>query len=71
MSNKRCREEYGRGSLTSNMLCTVPVLGQRACKGDSGGPLVSTEGGFASVIGVVSFGDPACGGSLLTTVYAR
>ena len=70
---QRPSEKYGRWYLTSNQLCTVPVLGQHhgECKGDSGGPLISTEGGYASVIGVVSFGDKSCEGSLYTTVYAR
>ena len=50
------------------MICTnTPGEGQ--CGGDSGGPIVCDEGGKATLVGLVSFGD-ACP-NIHTEINAR
>jgi secreted trypsin-like serine protease len=55
----RCRVEEGvAGVLCAGAPGSEDVSG---CAGDSGGPLVDRGGPVPVVIGVLSYGDPACG----------
>ena len=52
----KCEEtDHDPSHITPNMLCAA-LPGKHASAGDSGGPLVTEEGGYFSVIGVVSWG---------------
>ena len=56
-SRRRCRDIYGNGSITDQMMCAASPSSDDICHGDIGGPLTSTDGnGVTSVEGVASWG---------------
>jgi secreted trypsin-like serine protease len=62
------------GVITSRMLCAGVKEGDKgACQGDSGGPLTAPVGpdGARRLIGVVSWGDPACTVKNKPAIYGR
>ncbi|CAL4072470.1 unnamed protein product, partial [Meganyctiphanes norvegica] len=69
MTIDACNNKYGRGEIQPSMLCAANP-GKDSCQGDSGGPLVTDEGGYFSVIGVVSWGY-GCADKKYPGVYAR
>ena len=54
LSNSECDNNYGSGSITSQMICAGYMYksGSDSCQGDSGGPLVYNN----RLVGVVSWG---------------
>ena len=54
LSNSECDNNYGSGSITSQMICAGYMYksGSDSCQGDSGGPLVYN----GRLVGVVSWG---------------
>lgn len=69
MNNAACNNKYGSGEIQPSMLC-ASEKGKDACQGDSGGPLVTNDGGFFSLIGVVSWGYD-CADARFPGVYSR
>lgn len=66
--------ESHNGVITSRMLCAgVPEGDKGACQGDSGGPLTAPVGpnGVRRLIGIVSWGDPACTVKKKPAIYGR
>ncbi len=68
-----CKNAWGNGFNTNTMVCAAelnPVQGrdQDTCSGDSGGPLFIGDDVDPYVIGLTSFGQPQCAGTL-PTVY--
>ena len=56
MKTCKCEDsDHDLSDLTPYMLCAA-LPKKHASAGDSGGPLVTEEGGYFSVIGVVSWG---------------
>ncbi|CAL4117515.1 unnamed protein product [Meganyctiphanes norvegica] len=69
MTNDACNNNYDNGEIQPSMLC-ASNKGKDSCQGDSGGPLVTNDGGFFSVIGVVSWGY-GCADQRYPGVYSR
>lgn len=66
ITNERCDEMYGNGTIMPSMLCAHDEAGEHdACQGDSGGPLVTS--GY--LIGVISTGE-GCASKEYPGIYA-
>lgn len=64
-----CNSEWSNQLVQSKMICAAelnPINGvkQDTCQGDSGGPLFIGDNPSPYVIGLTSFGQPSCPGSL-------
>ncbi|KAL7428708.1 hypothetical protein ACHAXM_001383, partial [Skeletonema potamos] len=73
--NERCEEQYGKGSITDDMICAADIVqDQDSCQGDSGGPLftrLSVDGHkLFTQVGVVSWGN-GCAEKKWPGVYSR
>jgi len=73
VSNEQCKKYFG---ITDDMMCAGHVNANKgsgiACVGDSGGPLVKEHAsGRTVVVGVVSWGPPACKLTGVPSVYSR
>ena len=77
ISTAACQIHHERANISDSQICAGHSDGgQDSCSGDSGGPLVAYDNdGCPYQVGVVSWGDPVCGGSSSSKaaygVYAR
>lgn len=65
ISTTACKARYGRGIVIGDgQICAGHEQGGKdSCTGDSGGPLVAYDGNACPFqVGLVSWGDPDCGG---------
>ena len=72
ITNHKCNDAYGQGSITSSMICAgYDSGGKDACQGDSGGPFVCiTKDKVPIITGIVSWG-AGCGQAQYYGVYSR
>jgi secreted trypsin-like serine protease len=63
-----CAGSYGTQYQPATMLCAGGEPARDTCNGDSGGPLLT---GDHVLVGLTSFGPPACGLANVPAVYAR
>jgi len=75
VANERCELQYGKGSITDDMICAADIVQrQDSCQGDSGGPLFTrlSVDGFKlfTQVGVVSWGY-GCASKTYPGVYSR
>ncbi|MGI9408674.1 MAG: trypsin-like serine protease [Hyphomicrobiaceae bacterium] len=65
ISTGACQSHHERAAINDSQICAGHREGgQDSCSGDSGGPLVAyDDAGCPFQVGVVSWGDPVCGGS--------
>ena len=71
ISNTKCNQQYGAGSITDAMICAgYDEGGKDACQGDTGGPLFVESGNRVIQVGIVSWGQ-GCARADYAGVYAR